>query len=186
MVPRRTAQRYAKSEMTRPQIARKLGVDYLLLGNVRWAPGETGSRHVRVTLELIKAQNERQLWATTYNRVIDDIFEVQSDIAGQVTEKLGVALSEHERSQLNARPTANHEAWTGFEQARRGILGLFDNVGPLGGYYFIQRVSPEIGCGIFAGFAHRDDSAPHVTLWQQASCAFATNEFSSNCCARLQ
>jgi eukaryotic-like serine/threonine-protein kinase len=111
VVPRRAAQRYTRSDMTMREIGRKLGVDYLLVGSVRWDEKASGSRNVRIALELLQARDERQLWATTYDRVIDDIFEVQSDIAGQVVERLGVALPEDERSRLRARPTGNHEAY---------------------------------------------------------------------------
>ena len=118
VVPRRAAQRYASSDMGIREIGRKLGVDYILVGSVRWAAGANGSRNVRITLELLQARDERQLWATTYNRVIDDIFEVQSDIAGQVIERLGVALPEGERTRLRAQPTTNHEAYTLYLKGR--------------------------------------------------------------------
>jgi tetratricopeptide (TPR) repeat protein len=73
---------------------------------------------VRISLELLQARDERQLWATTYDRVIDDIFEVQSDIAGRVVERLGIALSADELSRLNVRPTANHEAYALYLKGR--------------------------------------------------------------------
>src|SRR2546426_2677030 len=56
------------------------------VGSVRWAGADGGSRSVRITLELLRAQNERQLWATTYDREINDIFAVQSDIAERSEE----------------------------------------------------------------------------------------------------
>ena len=105
LVSSRAAQRYAGTDMTMREIGRELGIDYLLVGSVRWAGTGAGSRSVRITLELLRAQDERQLWSTTYDRVIDDIFEVQSDIAGQVVERLGVTLREGERSRLSAQPT---------------------------------------------------------------------------------
>jgi TolB-like protein/Tfp pilus assembly protein PilF len=118
VVPRRTTERYARSDMAMRDIGRKLEADYLVVGSVRWAPRGSGSRSVRVTLELLQARNERQLWATTYHRVIDDIFEVQSAIAGQVIERLGVALPEGEQSRLRTRPTANHEAYVLYLKGR--------------------------------------------------------------------
>ena len=55
VVSRRAAERYARTDMTMREIGRELGVDYLLIGSVRWADGRTGSRNVRVTLELLQA-----------------------------------------------------------------------------------------------------------------------------------
>ena len=113
---RSAAERYAQSDLTTREIGQRLGVAYLLVGSVRWA-GST-SKKVRIALELLQTRDERQLWASTYDRVIDDIFEVQSDIASQVVGKLGVALPEDERIRLRARPTANREAYTLYLKGR--------------------------------------------------------------------
>ncbi|HYC30812.1 MAG TPA: tetratricopeptide repeat protein, partial [Gemmatimonadales bacterium] len=118
VVPRRAAQRYSRSDLTMREIGRRLGVDYLLVGSVRWAPKDSGSRNVRITLELVRARDERQLWSTAYDRVIDDIFEVQSDIAGHVVERLGVVTPAGERSRLMSRPTSNHEAYVLYLKGR--------------------------------------------------------------------
>jgi serine/threonine protein kinase/Tfp pilus assembly protein PilF len=133
VVPRRASQQYAKSDMAIHEIGRKLGVDYIVVGSVRWAAPGSGSRNVRITLELIQARDERQLWATTYNRVIDDIFEVQSDIASQVIERLGVALPEDERARLRGQPTTNHEAYTLYLKGR---------------YFWNKRTEKDIQIGL--------------------------------------
>jgi len=73
---------------------------------------------VRITIELLRTQDVRQLWSTTYDRQIEDIFEVQSDIAGQVIERLGVTLLAGERIRLSARPTENHQAYTLYLKGR--------------------------------------------------------------------
>ncbi|MGB5754571.1 MAG: tetratricopeptide repeat protein, partial [Thermoanaerobaculia bacterium] len=54
------------------------------------------------------------LWADTYDRVIDDVFEVQSDIAGEVINQLGVTLLEPEQASVEARPTENMEAYQAY------------------------------------------------------------------------
>ena len=118
LVPSRALQRYARTNMTMREIGRELGIDYLLVGSVRWAGADSGSRSVRITLELLRARDERQLWATTYHREITDIFAVQSDIAGQVIERLGVTLLEGERNRLSAQPTRSHEAYTLYLKGR--------------------------------------------------------------------
>jgi eukaryotic-like serine/threonine-protein kinase len=118
LVPSRAVQRYARTNMTMREIGRELGIDYLLVGSVRWAGAESGSKAVRITLELLRAKDERQLWATTYDREMTDIFKVQSDIAEQVIERLGVTLLEGERNRLSAQPTTNHEAYTLYLKGR--------------------------------------------------------------------
>jgi serine/threonine-protein kinase len=118
VIPRRAALQYAGSDMTIREIGRRLGVDYLLVGSVQWAPRESGSRNVRITIELLQARDQRQVWATTYDRVIDDIFEVQSDIAGQVIERLGITLPDGEQIRLRAPPTSNREAYVLYLKGR--------------------------------------------------------------------
>jgi eukaryotic-like serine/threonine-protein kinase len=118
LVPRRAAQRYAKTDLTLREISRELGIDYLLVGSVRWAGIGGGSRRVRITLELLRAEDERQLWSTTYDRVIEDIFEVQSDIASRVVERLGVTPLEGERSSMSTKPTENPQAYTLYLKGR--------------------------------------------------------------------
>ncbi len=119
VVPSRATERYARTNKTMREIGNELGVDYVLLGNVRWAGQDTASnRKVRVTLELLRAADERQLWSNTYDRIINDIFAVQSDIATQVIRRLGVTLAEPERRQLSATPAENHEAYTLYLKGR--------------------------------------------------------------------
>jgi serine/threonine-protein kinase len=118
LVPNRAAQRYAGTGRTYREMGRELGVDYLLVGSVRWAGTGSGSRSVRIIPALLRAQDERQLWTATYDRVINDIFEVQSNIATQVVERLGVTLLEGERSRLSAQPTDNHQAYTLYLKGR--------------------------------------------------------------------
>jgi DNA-binding SARP family transcriptional activator/TolB-like protein/Tfp pilus assembly protein PilF len=118
VVPSSATERYARTNKTMREIGRDLSVDYVLLGNVRWAGEQRPGRKVRVTVELLRVEDERQLWSNTYDRVIDDIFEVQSDIATQVTNRLGVTLAERERLKLRAIPAENHEAYTLYLKGR--------------------------------------------------------------------
>jgi TolB-like protein len=69
------------------EIAQRLRVAHILEGSVR----RSGSR-VRVTAQLIKASDGYHLWSESYDRELQDIFEVQSDIAGRIADKLRVGL----------------------------------------------------------------------------------------------
>jgi serine/threonine protein kinase/Flp pilus assembly protein TadD len=68
-------------------IGKKLGVGALLEGSVRKA----GSR-VRITAQLVNASDGFHLWSETYDRVLDDIFALQDDIARAVSEAMHVTL----------------------------------------------------------------------------------------------
>lgn len=69
------------------EIGLKLGVETLLEGSVR----KSGTR-VRITAQLVKASDGFHIWTDTYDRVLDDIFVVQDDIAKSVSEAMNVAL----------------------------------------------------------------------------------------------
>ncbi len=187
VVPTRAAQRYARTAKTMREIGQELGIDYLLVGSVRWAGAGSDARSVRITLELLGARDERQLWSTTYDRVIDDIFEVQSDIAGQVIERLGVTLLEGERNRLGAKPARNHEAYTLYLKGRYFWNKRTEENIRIGLGYFHQAVDLDPGYSlawagiadvwIFRGWYSR--LAPRETFPRARSAAMKALEFDS-------
>jgi eukaryotic-like serine/threonine-protein kinase len=88
----------AKNEDIR-SIAGKLGVANLLEGSVR----KSGER-MRITAQLIRASDGSHLWSQTYDQSVSDIFKVQDDIAGMVTQALSAALSVGARGTAGGRP----------------------------------------------------------------------------------
>jgi TolB-like protein/Tfp pilus assembly protein PilF/predicted Ser/Thr protein kinase len=110
--------RYADSGKTTREIGDELGVGYILSGSVRWDSGGEAPNRVRITPELIRARDGRQLWSEPYDRIIEDIFEVQSDIASQVISRLGVALPQAVGAAVAADPTENMEAYRLYLKAR--------------------------------------------------------------------
>ena len=114
VISRKSAQRYADTDKTLQQIGEELGVGYVLDGTVRWAKNPDGTSRVRITPELIRISDESQLWSNTYDRTLNDIFEVQSDIATRVIGELGVTLLEGEQQAVESRPTENIEAYQAY------------------------------------------------------------------------
>jgi transcriptional activator of cad operon len=87
-VPAPTSSFYFKGkQMTIAEIAKTLGVAYVLDGSVR----KSGSR-LRVAARLIRADSGFVIWAETYDRPFDDILMVQDDIAGEVTKALRASI----------------------------------------------------------------------------------------------
>jgi TolB-like protein/Tfp pilus assembly protein PilF len=70
-----------------PEIARRLHVAHVLEGSVQ----KSGDR-VRITVQLVDAGSDRQLWSRTWDRKFDDIFRIQDEIAGEVVRELKVKL----------------------------------------------------------------------------------------------
>jgi adenylate cyclase len=88
-------------------------VGYVVEGSVR-----TAGDRVRVTAQLIDVGADRQLWSETYERRVDDVFTIQSDVAGQVTRVLKIALGAEELASIGRAPTDNLDAWQRFLKAR--------------------------------------------------------------------
>jgi TolB-like protein len=87
-VPARTSSFYFKGKSTKvPDIAHELSVAHVLEGSIRRA----GNR-LRVTAQLVRADNGFHLWSQTYDRDLHDVFKVQDDIANAVVQALQITL----------------------------------------------------------------------------------------------
>jgi serine/threonine protein kinase/tetratricopeptide (TPR) repeat protein len=111
VISRKSAVHYANTDKTTRQIGDELGVDYVLEGTVQWASDGGGGSRVRIIPELVRVSNDTRLWSDTYDRVIEDVFEIQTDIAIAVGEQLGLALFDRGDIADDERPTENLEAY---------------------------------------------------------------------------
>ena len=94
------------------EIGKALGVGALLEGSVRRA----GNR-VRVSVQLINANDDEHIWAEDYDRELTDVFAIQTDLAQKITSALQAKLSPNEKARLDRRPTENTDAYLLFIQA---------------------------------------------------------------------
>ena len=111
VISRTSAIKYKKTNKTIRKIGDELGADYVLEGAVRWDRTPDIRGRVRVTPQLIRVADDTHLWSERYDRVIEDIFSVQSEIAEQVAKQLDLTVLEPERRALYAKPTDNLEAY---------------------------------------------------------------------------
>jgi TolB-like protein/Tfp pilus assembly protein PilF len=132
VIARTSVMGYKGSTKKVREIGRELEVGSVLEGSVRKA----GSK-VRITAQLIDAATEGHLWAHNYDRQLDDVFTIQSEIAEKVAGELRVRLVDSEKQTLEKKPTENIEAYTCFLQGRellreeteasvRQAIGLFE------------------------------------------------------------
>lgn len=118
VISRTSAAQYIKTNKPLDVVGRELGADFALGGAVRWAPSQGGGSRVRITSNLTRLSDNTTLWAETYDRVIDDIFAVQSEISQKVIGRLGITLLGPERKSVDLPPTRNLEAYRAFLRAR--------------------------------------------------------------------
>ena len=87
-VPARTSSFYFKGKSTKvPEIARELGVAHVLEGSIR-----RSGNQIRVTAQLVRADNGYHVWSQTYDRDVHDVFKVQDDIANAVVQAMQISL----------------------------------------------------------------------------------------------
>ncbi|NHA13964.1 TIR domain-containing protein [Thioalkalivibrio sp. XN279] len=87
-------------------IGKELGARYVVGGSVRRFRDS-----VRITVQLVDAATNRQLWGNTYKGMLDDIFDIQEQVAKQIVEALKLRLSFAEEVSLTKRQTVNANAY---------------------------------------------------------------------------
>ena len=116
LVPARTSSFYFKDKPTPiPEIARTLGVANILEGSIR-----RSGDHLRVTAQLVRADNGYHLWSQTYDRELSDIFKVQDEIADAVVQALQIKLMGGELNRQRGG-TQNLEAYQLYLRAKSAI-----------------------------------------------------------------
>ena len=114
-VPARTSSfAYRGASVDAREIGKRLGVETLLEGSIR----KSGKR-VRIGVQLIDASNGYQLWSERFDREIADIFAIQDEIARNVLESLGLALTEREEFRFLKPSTTNIEAYEFYLRGRK-------------------------------------------------------------------
>jgi adenylate cyclase len=93
------------------QLAKELGVRYVLEGSVRRA----GNR-VRITTQLVDAKTAGHLWAHKYDRELEDIFALQDEITQTIVGSIDTELRGAEQNRARRQPTENLQAWDFYQQ----------------------------------------------------------------------
>jgi TolB-like protein/Tfp pilus assembly protein PilF len=101
-----TSLSYRGTAKTAQHIARELGVRYLLEGSVRKAASK-----IRIAVKLIDGTSGAQIWAERFDDDLDDIFDLQDRIAGQVTKAIDVTIGDSEIRRVASRPTQSLTAY---------------------------------------------------------------------------
>jgi adenylate cyclase len=111
VISRTSSSRYACQPADLKQVGRELGVRYAVEGSVRRAQDR-----VRITAQLIDVTTDVHVWSQSYERDLSpaNVFEIQSDIARQISDALQVQLLDWEGQRQTAKPTA----WDLYMRAR--------------------------------------------------------------------
>ena len=99
------------------EIAQQLGVAHVVEGSVQRAGNK-----VRVNAQLIDARTDAHLWAQVYDRPLDDVFAIQSEIAKAIADQLQAKLSPSEKNAIEQKPTSDVNAFDLYNRAKNILL----------------------------------------------------------------
>lgn len=113
VISRTSVMQYAGGKHDLRKIGKDLGVGHILEGSVQRVGGR-----VLVNAQLIDAATDRHVWAEAYDRPVDDVLGIQSEIAERVALGVGAQLSDVEVAAIRRKPTRNAQAYETYLQAR--------------------------------------------------------------------
>ncbi|MGA8230205.1 MAG: protein kinase [Candidatus Acidiferrales bacterium] len=112
--PRAAVYAYRDKPITGPQVGRELNAACVLTGSLRRA----GNR-LRITAQLVQTQSGHSIWAERYDRELKDVFEVQDEIARNISQALRIKLSPQEEKAISRRPTESAQAYDYYLRGRQ-------------------------------------------------------------------
>ena len=101
------------------EIGRALNVAYVLRGSVR-----RGAGRIHLNIQLLDVRHDSQVWAEEYDRDLNDVFALQSQIAQKVADRLGANVSSTEKAAIQEPPTTDLIAYDAYLQAKDMITGI--------------------------------------------------------------
>ena len=113
VISRSSIAKYKGSKLTAQEIGRELNADYLVQGSVRrW------SDRVRITVQLIHAHDQTDLWAESYDRELNDVIAVQDSVVRSIASQIHIALTEEQKTRLANSRQIPPEAYLAYLKGR--------------------------------------------------------------------
>lgn len=117
VIARNSAFSYRGTHKQVREIARELGVRYIVEGSVR-----SGDGRLRVSAHLIEAKSGGYLWSNRWGRTMSDLFDLQDEMTHAIMSELAPELSANERSLARGKPTKSLAAW---ELCQKGLAEFY-------------------------------------------------------------
>lgn len=141
VIARTSVMHYKNSPEKLSQIGRELGVQYVLEGSVRRDSGK-----VRITAQLIQVKDQTHLWAHQYDRDLNNLFSLQSEITHEVSDEIRVALGDHKPIQIPFEPPSTRQTYEAYDLYLKGQY--FWNKRTIDGFhraidYFQQAINKD-------------------------------------------
>src|SRR5260370_40509904 len=122
VISRTSVMRYKNSKKSIGEISKELNVSAILEGSVRRAGNK-----IRITVQLADPKTEEQLWTEKYDRELEDIFEVQSEIAQKLADEVEIQINKSEKLKFDKKATDSEEAYILFLEGRHFLNTRTEN-----------------------------------------------------------
>ena len=148
VIARTSAMSYKHSSKAVDQIGRELGVNYILEGSAR----REGER-VRITAQLIQVRDQTHVWAAEYDRQIQSVLQLQSEVADAIGNEVRLKLAPEQRVHTPSR-AVNPEAYEAYLKGRYFIEKWTEEGTRVGREYFEQAIAKDPNYALaYAGLA---------------------------------
>lgn len=132
VISRTSVMQYKNRKKTIPEIAKELGVSFIVEGSV-----SKYGNNVKITAQLIGA-NDRHLWADNYSGTMNDVFKLQGDVSQQIVQQLKIKISPEVKRKIETFPTENIEAYQAVLKGR-SYMDKFDEENAKIGKGFFEK-----------------------------------------------
>jgi TolB-like protein/Flp pilus assembly protein TadD len=150
VISRTSVMAFKRREQSLHEIGAALGVRALLEGSVR-----RSRNRVRIVAQLVDARTDEHVWAESYDRDLDDIFAIQTDVALQIAAALRAELTVDERERIECRPTRDLQAYQFYLQGRHHLVRFNQEGVTRSLHYFEQALARDPGFALaYVGIAH--------------------------------
>ncbi|WP_430936830.1 helix-turn-helix domain-containing protein [Saccharicrinis sp. 156] len=109
VVSRTSVEKYRNTNISIPEIAKDLKVSYFVEGS-----GQKNGDQILLSVQLVRADKDKQVWSEQYIREVQDIFQLQMEVAKHIAEKIEVVITPDEKRRIEKVPTENIEAYDVF------------------------------------------------------------------------
>ena len=121
VISRNSSFTYKGKSMNLKDAAKELGSRYIVEGSVR-----KGGQRVRITAQLIDAEQDHHLWSEKWDKNLEDIFDIQDEVSASIAAQINPTLEDYERERIERVKPSNYNAWETYLKS----LQIFNNRNP--------------------------------------------------------
>ena len=112
VISRNSSFSFKGKEIQTSEIGKQLGADYAVQGSIR-----KGGNKVRISASLVDIKDDQEIWTKRWDRLLDDIFEVQDEVSQEVAALILPALKGKEQDRIKTKSPKSFSAWDNYLQA---------------------------------------------------------------------